>query len=172
MSKHLTSRVYYSSHDTAPAPAATASTERVDVAADPAAAHQLLRLGLSPRHDLPAVVLTEPDGRVRVVGLRLSGEEADLLAAGQGIGAVHARVYSAVWCGDCRRAKRALEEAATRFEEIDIDRDPRAEAEVLERSGGRRVVPTLVLDDRVWAFNPDPPLLRRLLAERTGGPPR
>jgi hypothetical protein len=26
------------------------------------------------------------------------------------------------------------------------------------------VVPTLRFDDRLWAFNPDPPLLRRLLA--------
>ena len=167
MSHHLDCRVYFSSHDTAPEP--TACAERIDLAADPAAAQQLLRLGISPRHDLPAVVLTEPDGRVRVVGLRLSTAEAERLAAGQGIGVARARVYSAVWCGDCRRAKRALEEAATRFEEIDIDRDPRAEAEVLERSGGRRVVPTLVLDDRVWAFNPDPPLLRRLLAEPAGG---
>ncbi len=37
---------------------------------------------------------------------------------------------------------------------------------VLEKSGGRRVVPTLRFDDRLWAFNPDPPLLRRLLAGR------
>ena len=26
-----------------------------------------------------------------------------------------------------------------------------------------RVVPTLRFDERVWAFNPDPPLLRKLL---------
>ena len=78
-------------------------------------------------------------------------------------------VYSSSWCPDCRRAKRVLEEAEAAFSEIDIDQDRGAEALVLERSGGRRVVPTLRFDDRVWAFNPAPPLLRRLLA---GGAPR
>lgn len=52
--------------------------------------------------------------------------------------------------------------------EVDIERDAGAEAEVLRRSGGRRVVPTLVLDGRVWAFNPEPPMVRRLVA---GGAP-
>jgi len=49
---------------------------------------------------------------------------------------------------------------------VDIDRDPRAEALVMRRSGGRRVVPTLLFDGRLWAFNPDPPLLRQLLRGR------
>jgi glutaredoxin len=162
MSKYLDCRVFYNSHDNPAAP--SVACERVDLAAEPSAAHQLIRLGISPRHDLPAAVLSEPGGKIRLVGTRLTSEEASRLAAGQGIGASRVRVYSSAWCPDCRRAKRVLEEAEARFEEIDIDRDPRAEAEVLERSGGRRVVPTLLLDDRVWAFNPDPPLLRRLLS--------
>ncbi len=64
-----------------------------------------------------------------------------------------------------------LEEAEAPFAEIDLDRDRAAEALVLERSGGRRVVPTLRFDDRVWAFNPAPPLLRRLLARRPRAAP-
>ncbi len=62
-----------------------------------------------------------------------------------------------------------LEEAGATFEEIDVDQDAQAEAMILERSGGRRVVPTLRFDDRVWAFNPDPPLLRRLLNGTVAG---
>jgi mycoredoxin len=136
----------------------------VDVAADPAAAHRLIRLGISPRHDLPAVLLCEPGGKIRVAAVRLSAQEVGKLCAGEGIPAARLVVYSSTWCPDCRRAKRVLEEAAAPFEEVDLDRDPTAEAMVLERSGGRRVVPTLLFDDRLWAFNPDPPLLRRLLA--------
>lgn len=135
-----------------------------DLAIDPAAAHQLIRLGISPRRDLPAVLLCEPGGKIRVAALRLSGAEVTKICAGEGIAAERLTVYSSAWCPDCRRAKRVLEEAAARFEEVDLDRDPTAEAAVLERSGGRRVVPTLLFDDRVWAFNPDPPLLRRLVA--------
>lgn len=137
--------------------------ERLDLHADPAAGHSLIRLGLSPRADLPAVLLSEPGGRLRLVGVRLAPEELVRLAAGRGIGAEGLLVYSSAWCPDCRRAKRVLAEAEARFEEIDIDQDAAAEALVLERSGGRRVVPTLRFGDRLWAFNPDPPLLRRLL---------
>jgi len=161
MHQNLDCQVYFNSHEQAAPPVPCG--EPVDVAHDPQAAHELIKLGISPRHDLPAVLLKEPGGKIRVVGLRLSPEEAARLAAGEGFPTSTRRVYSAVWCPDCRRAKRVLEEADARYEEVDIDRDPRAEAAVLERSGGRRVVPTLLFDDRLWAFNPDPPLLRRLL---------
>jgi glutaredoxin len=161
MPQNLDCQVYFNSHEQTAPPVPCG--EPVDVAANPAAAHELIKLGISPRHDLPAVLLREPGGKIRVVGLRLSPEEAARLAGGEGFPTSTRRVYSAVWCPDCRRAKRVLEEADARYEEVDIDRDPRAEAAVLERSGGRRVVPTLLFDDRLWAFNPDPPLLRRLL---------
>ena len=97
------------------------------------------------------------------MGMRLGPAELASLAAGRGILVDRLLVYSSDWCPDCRRAKRVLAEAETSFEEINIDQNPQAEAIVLERSGGRRVVPTLRFDDRLWAFNPDPPLLRRLL---------
>jgi mycoredoxin len=140
--------------------------DRIDLAANPEAAQRLVRLGLSPETDLPAVLLTEPGGKIRLVGVRLTPEETARLAAGEGIHSDRVLVYSSSWCPDCRRAKRVLEEAEAAFSEIDIDQDHGAEALVLERSGGRRVVPTLRFDDRVWAFNPAPPLLRRLLNGR------
>jgi mycoredoxin len=160
---HLDCHVYYDS-TRQPAPPAECGG-RVDLAADPEAAGRLARLGLSPE-DLPAVLLTEPDGKIRIVGVRLSAAETVKLATGEGIHAGSVVVYSSSWCPDCRRAKRVLEEAEAPFAEVDIDEDHAAEAMVLERSGGRRVVPTLRFDDRVWAFNPAPPLLRRLLNGR------
>ena len=158
---HLDCHVYYDSTRHAEPPADCG--DRIDLAAAPETADLLVRLGISPAEDLPAVLLTEPGGKIRIVGLRLSGEETAKLAAGQGIHAESLVVYSSSWCPDCRRAKRVLEEAGAPFEEVDVDQDDQAEAMILERSGGRRVVPTLRFDDRVWAFNPDPPLLRRLL---------
>jgi mycoredoxin len=171
MTPALDCRVFYNSHEH-PAPSERCG-DRVDVAADHDAAHRLIRLGISPRADLPAVMLSEPGGKLRVVGLRLSPAEAERLVAEHG-GPAASRlvVFSSAWCPDCRRAKRVLEEAAAAYVEVDIDRDPQAEALVLERSGGRRVVPTLRFDDRLWAFNPDPPLLRRLLAGPPGRSPQ
>lgn len=164
MSHSLECHVYYDSTRQPEPP--VESGARVDLSADPAAGHQLIRLGISPRTDLPAMLLTEPGGKIRILGLRLTGEEIARLAGGAGIGAGQLTIYSSAWCPDCRRAKRVLEEAQAAFDEIDIDRDAQAESMVLERSGGRRVVPTLRFDERLWAFNPDPPLLRRLLLGR------
>ncbi|HET9227363.1 MAG TPA: glutaredoxin family protein [Thermoanaerobaculia bacterium] len=158
---HLDCHVYFDStrHPVPP----VACGDRVDLSADPDAGDRLLKLGIS-RADLPAVLLTEPGGKIRIVGVRLTPDETATLATGTGLPASRLFVYSSSWCGDCRRAKRVLEEAGASFEEVDVDRDAQAEAMILERSGGRRVVPTLKFDDRIWAFNPDPPLLRRLLS--------
>jgi mycoredoxin len=161
---HLDCHVYYDSTRQAEPPAECG--DRIDLAAAPEAAERLARLGLSPEADLPAVLLTEPGGKIRLVGVRLSRDETARLAVGDGLQAGSLVVFSSSWCPDCRRAKRVLEEAETSFAEVDIDHDPAAEAMVLQRSGGRRVVPTLRFDDRVWAFNPPPPLLRRLLNGR------
>jgi mycoredoxin len=155
----LECKVYYdSTRQGAPTPAA------IDLSVDAAAAARLARLGLSSA-DLPAALLSESGGKLRVLGIRLTPDEIARLCAGSGIGGGELTVYSTTWCPDCRRAKRVLDEAAVSFGEVDIDEDETAEALVLARSGGRRVVPTLRLGDRVWAFNPDPLLLRRLLEE-------
>ena len=161
MSHTLECHVYFDStrHDQPPVSCA----DQVDLANDPAAGQRLMKLGLSTRTDLPAVLLTEPGGKIRILGVRLSAEETGQLAGGTGLPTSRLMVYSSSWCPDCRRAKRVLEEAGATFDEVDVDQDDQAEAMILERSGGRRVVPTLRFDDRVWAFNPDPPLLRRLL---------
>lgn len=55
-------------------------------------------------------------------------------------------VYSTQWCGDCRVAKRFLKEKNIAFTEIDIDRDEAASRRVIEWSGGRRVIPTFLIE--------------------------
>jgi glutaredoxin len=138
----------------------------IDLAHDPSAAHGLIRLGISPRSDLPAVLLTEPGGKLRAVGLRLAPEEVQRLARGEGLDDGEVTVYSSSWCPDCRRAKRLLAEAGVAFQEVVVDEDLKAEAWILERSGGRRVVPTVAIGRRLFAFNPDPTLLRGLIRHR------
>ncbi len=164
MSHALDCQIFFNSTRHAEPPAGCGA--RFDLAAQPEAAAPLERLGISPEMDLPAMLLSGPDGKVRIVGVRLTSAEAARLADGYGIHARDLVIYSSSWCSDCRQMKRVLEDAEAHFAEVNIDHDAGAEAVVLARSGGRRVVPTLRFDDRVWAFNPAPPLLRRLLAGR------
>ena len=152
--------IFNSAHDTAQPPS---SGYAVDLAADPSAAHQLIKLGISPRKDLPAVLLTDAGDKLRVIGLRLDHDEAEGLVHGRALPTDRLLLYSATWCQNCRRVKKLLAEAGISYDEIDIDTDLKAEAIVLEKSGGRRVVPTLKFDDRMFVFNPDPALLNRLL---------
>jgi mycoredoxin len=56
-------------------------------------------------------------------------------------------VYSAVWCRDCREAKRFLDEHQIAYIEIDIERVPGAADEVL-RNVGKRAIPQFVIDGR------------------------
>ncbi|HXU44361.1 MAG TPA: glutaredoxin family protein [Thermoanaerobaculia bacterium] len=141
---------------------AEAGIEAIDVAGMPEAERALSKLGLG-RADLPALALCDERGKIRVLGLRLHAEEIRTLAAGHGVRAAEVTMYATSWCGDCRNALRVLREAAVPCREIDIDVDSAAEAVIFAHSGGRRVVPTLSFDGRIWAFNPSPPLLHRLI---------
>ena len=64
------------------------------------------------------------------------------------------RVYTTSWCGDCRQAKRFLEEHKLAFEEIDIGEDLRAAKFVKVANNGKRKVPTFDVDGRVFACSP------------------
>jgi mycoredoxin len=54
-------------------------------------------------------------------------------------------VYSAVWCPDCRTAKRFLQQNNVSFTEIDIENTPGAADEVVTRTG-KRAIPQFVID--------------------------
>jgi len=52
-------------------------------------------------------------------------------------------MYATDWCPYCTRARRLLEAKGVRFEEVDIEAQPDARAEMIERSGGRSSVPQI-----------------------------
>jgi mycoredoxin len=58
-------------------------------------------------------------------------------------------MYTTTWCGDCRRAKRYFQEWGIEYSEIDIERTPGAAEQVMAWANGKRVVPTITVDDRV-----------------------
>jgi len=77
-------------------------------------------------------------------------------------------VYSTSWCGDCRRTKRFLDEYGISYREIDIDRDPSSARQVIDWSGGRRVVPTIRIEcnakpEPLILHNPAIGILRKAL---------
>ncbi|MCB1150137.1 glutaredoxin family protein [bacterium] len=78
-------------------------------------------------------------------------------------------VYSSTWCGDCRVAKKFLEEHGVDYELIEIDKDPAA-AELLEAKTGKRGIPYFVLDDERWvrAYIPKQGFDREGMAELLG----
>ena len=77
-------------------------------------------------------------------------------------------IYSAPWCGDCRQAKRFLDEHQIAYTEINIEATPGAAQEVI-RQTGKRAIPQLVIDG-VWfqPYRPGEGLLYDELAERLG----
>lgn len=56
-------------------------------------------------------------------------------------------VYGALWCGDCRRAKKFFDEYGISYDWIDTDNDKEAEAYVRLINKGKRIIPTIVFGD-------------------------
>lgn len=76
------------------------------------------------------------------------------------------RMYTTPWCGDCRRAKRFLDERGVPYEEVDIERDPAAAELVMKLNEGMRKVPTLLVGDKVVSGDRfDPARFERELRE-------
>lgn len=57
-------------------------------------------------------------------------------------------IYTSPLCGYCHAAKRLLAAKGASFTEYDIFTDPGYRAEAMRRSGGRRTVPQIFIDDR------------------------
>lgn len=51
-------------------------------------------------------------------------------------------VYGADWCGDCRRAKRVLDQLGTPYRYVDLEAD--ASAQQLVDDAGYRAIPVIV----------------------------
>lgn len=64
------------------------------------------------------------------------------------------KMYSADWCGDCRRSKRLLDSLNVKYDLIDIETDPVAADRVIEINGGMRSIPVIVFPDGTHLTEP------------------
>ena len=82
-------------------------------------------------------------------------------------------VYLTVWCGDCRRAVRFLDEYEIPYRTIDIDQDREAARMVESLNRGSRSTPTILIDGEHVATEPSRSELASIFnigdSEETGG---
>lgn len=76
-------------------------------------------------------------------------------------------VFGAHWCPDCQRTKKFLGEQRIAYEWVDIEAHPDGERQVLEKNGGKRIIPTLVFPDGSILVEPSNAELARKLGLRT-----
>lgn len=63
-------------------------------------------------------------------------------------------MYSTTWCADCRRARRVFDSLGVRYQEINIERDAAAAAQVSRINGGMLSVPTILFPDGTVLVEP------------------
>ena len=63
-------------------------------------------------------------------------------------------MYSADWCGDCRRSKRLMDSLNVKYSIIDVDADEAAAAKVIEINGGMRSIPVIIFSDGTHMTEP------------------
>ena len=63
-------------------------------------------------------------------------------------------IYTASWCGPCKRLKNRLSERGIIFDEVDVEENPEAADWVAEANGGSWLVPTVRLPDGTAMVNP------------------
>jgi len=66
-------------------------------------------------------------------------------------------VYGNPWCGDCRRAKKFLQDRGVAFREVNVDENPEAIELVMRVNDGRRKIPTFEVDGRYFSSSPFDP---------------
>ena len=77
-------------------------------------------------------------------------------------------MYTAVWCRDCREAKRFLDKHKIQYTEIDIERTPGAAEEVI-RHVGKRAIPQFVIDGEwIQPYRPGEGFLHEEMSARFG----
>ena len=63
-------------------------------------------------------------------------------------------MYSADWCGDCRRSKRLMDSLNVQYTIIDVEADPSASEKVIEINRGQRSIPVIVFPDGTHMTEP------------------
>jgi mycoredoxin len=74
-------------------------------------------------------------------------------------------MYSAEWCGDCRRSKKLLNELKVRYTLIDVEADESAAEKVIQINGGMRSIPVILFDDGTHLTEPSDAALKEKLKE-------
>ena len=74
-------------------------------------------------------------------------------------------MYSANWCGDCRRSKRLLDSLNVEYSIIDIEADEAATAKVIEINGGMKSIPVIIFPDGTHMTEPSDIDLKAKLVE-------
>ena len=86
------------------------------------------------------------------------------LASVLGINEVgNVQLFGADWCPDCRRAKSFLTDNSINFDFVDVDQYDWATKKVEEINNGKRIIPTVLIDDVPYT-NPDNVKLTELLS--------
>lgn len=73
-------------------------------------------------------------------------------------------MYGTAWCGDCRVAKRVMDQHNVAYRYVDIERDDAARHVVLELNRGNQSVPTIVFPDGSVLVEPSARLLTQKLS--------
>ena len=76
-------------------------------------------------------------------------------------------VYGAHWCPDCRRSKKFLAEQFIPFKWVDIEQDKEGEQFVIQKNGGKRIIPTIVFGDGSLLTEPSNADLAKKLGLKT-----
>jgi glutaredoxin len=102
-----------------------------------------------PATPTPLAVLTDSD-------VAHVGQGGALTAAAPESGQPAVTLYSARWCGWCRKTKVLLAELGVQYVERDIDREPAARSELLRLTHGSLGVPVLDIGGAlVRGYSPD-----------------
>ena len=72
-------------------------------------------------------------------------------------------IYGADWCGDCRRAKRFMDEHDIPYQWIDVQDDAKATELVMKLNDGKRIIPTIIFEDDSILVEPSNSQLARKL---------
>ena len=63
-------------------------------------------------------------------------------------------VYGAVWCEDCKRAKKFLGEQRVHYNWVDVEQSAEGLALVERVNNGKRIIPTIVFEDKSLLVEP------------------
>ena len=72
-------------------------------------------------------------------------------------------MYSAAWCGDCRRSKAYLDSHNVEYNYIDVEADESASEKVIEINGGQRSIPVILFPDGTHMTEPSDKALEEKL---------